>query len=132
MLVRRVEAHPSVAENGARVALMRGPLLYCAEEVDNIETDLRTVIPEEPSEFESRFESDVLGGVVTLSAPAIEIESMSAWRNTLYREKYSAGLDFPVAKTLELVPYFAWANREPGRMRVWIGHKRSPGLWEVI
>jgi DUF1680 family protein len=65
MPVRRVECHPYVTENTGRVALMRGPLLYCAEQVDNHDVDLRDLVLDgkEPT---VRFEPDLLGGVAVL------------------------------------------------------------------
>ena len=44
MLVRRIECHPYVTENTGHIALMRGPLLYCAEQIDNPSVDLRDLI----------------------------------------------------------------------------------------
>ena len=95
MDVRRVYADARVAEDAGRVAVMRGPIVYCAEEVDN---------PGIPSEYfhadkalskaaplSTRYEPDLLGGVVVVEGEGIR-----------------------------MVPYFAWDNREPGAMAVWL------------
>ena len=109
MPVRRVECHPYVAENAGRVALMRGPLLYCLEGVDNAGFDLRDVVLGADTEFSTTFRPDLLDGVVALRGEAEVVPPGDAWADRLYR---------PVEITA--VPYYAWANREPGPMRVWL------------
>ena len=69
MPVRRIECHPYVTENSGRVALMRGPLLYCAEQTDNPGVDLRDLLLES-KEPTVRFESDLLGGVAVVQGGA--------------------------------------------------------------
>ncbi|MEJ7815303.1 MAG: hypothetical protein WKF53_09010 [Rubrobacter sp.] len=64
--VRRVECHPYVTENTGRVALMRGPLLYCVEQADNLGVDLRDLVLEDAT-FSARFDPELLGGVVLTS-----------------------------------------------------------------
>jgi DUF1680 family protein len=70
MPVRRIESHPHVVENAGRVALMRGPLLYCVEQSDNPAAALDDVeLPDEAS-FRTDFRPELLGGVVALAAEA--------------------------------------------------------------
>lgn len=95
MDVRRVYADPQVAEDAGRVAVMRGPVVYCAEETDN------PGIPSEyfhadktlsrAAELTAKYEPDLLDGVVTIEGEGVK-----------------------------LVPYFAWDNRAPGAMAVWL------------
>ena len=120
MPVRRVECHPYVSENEGRVALMRGPILYCAEQTDNPDIDLHILMlaNEDPS---TRFEPDLLGGVVVLDVGAQIVEPDDGWEGRLYRNVHRRGRNVkPGATKLTAVPYFAWANREPGSMRVWL------------
>jgi uncharacterized protein len=119
--VRFVECHPYVAENAGRVALMRGPLLYCVEQTDHPGLDPRDLIVPAGSEPSVRFESDLLGGVMTLAVRAEVVAPEPAWENRLYRP-VSAHPGDKRAEAVELkaVPYYAWANREPGAMRVWL------------
>ena len=120
MPVRRVECHPYVAENAGRVALVRGPLLYCAEQIDNPGVDLRDLVlnGEEPT---VHFEPDLLGGVVVLQAEAQLDAPDDGWKNSLYRTVHPREGDAQTrATTVTAVPYYAWANREPGTMQVWL------------
>ncbi len=119
MPVRYLEAHPYVFEAAGRVALARGPLLYCAEGLghDAAIKDLR--VPEKPEQFEV-VPSDELGGVVLLQAEASALEPEAGY---LYRT-VRARADKAASKTLTAVPYYSWANREAGPMQVWL---RRPG-----
>jgi hypothetical protein len=97
MPVRRVIAHPSVQADAGRMALQRGPLVYCAEGIDNGGTAISLVIPEKAA-FAPEFRAALLKGVVVLKGKA-------------------AGRD------VTLIPYYAWANRGPGEMQVWFKQK---------
>ena len=94
MPVRIVAADPRVKEDEGLRAVQRGPLVYCLEETDNPE-DFDGLCIREDTPFEPAFEPDLLGGVVSLGA--------------------GAG-----GHALKFIPYYAWDNREPGRMKVWI------------
>jgi DUF1680 family protein len=102
MPVRTVGAHPLVEDAVGKVALQRGPLVYAAEAIDNDGSVLDLSIEVEP-EFETSFESELLGGVTIIRGRA----ARSAW----------AG---PSRHTLVAIPYFAWANRGAGEMAVWL------------
>jgi len=120
MPVRRVECHPYVAENAGRIALMRGPLLYCAEQADNQGVDLRNLVlnGEEPT---VRFEPNLLGGVAVLQVEARSAAPDAGWEDCLYRTMHPHEGDTRTrATSVTAVPYYAWANREPGSMRVWL------------
>jgi uncharacterized protein len=99
MPVRRVVAHPSIADDVGKVALQRGPLVYAAEAVDNDGAVLDLSIQPEP-DFQAAFDPDVLGGVVVLRGRAARAGAAD--------------------HELVAVPYFAWANRGPGEMAVWL------------
>ena len=89
-----VAADPRVKEDEGYRAVQRGPLVYCMEAVDN-PGDYETLHLKDGLKFESAWETDLLRGVVTLTA----------------------NVD---GRPLKLIPYYAWDNREAGRMRVWI------------
>jgi DUF1680 family protein len=114
LVVEKIWAHPEVREDVGRVALMRGPLLYCLEGADN-PLSLNRLRSPEAQRFECRFEPALLGGVTTLSARA-EADAIADWTQTLYRTRPTE--TEPVSITA--IPYFAWDNREPGEMLVWI------------
>lgn len=111
MPVRLVQAHPAVHEDCGRVAVMRGPLVYCLEECDNGKylKDIRLCAGGRRSvEFNEE-----------LGAPAIRIQATRReWPENapLYME-YEA----PARREAEayFVPYYAWANRDEGEMLVW-------------
>jgi DUF1680 family protein len=138
MPVRILESHPYVLENAGRVALSRGPILYCAEAADNPslvlrDLDLRQVAITLDHPVSAVFRPDLLGGVVVLTAPAETCPTDPVWEKALYRSLPlpSAGpaRSFtrqvpPAPYPLTLIPYFAWANRDPGQMQVWL--KTSP------
>jgi DUF1680 family protein len=120
MPVRRVECHPYVAENTGRVALVRGPLLYCSEQTDNPRVDLRDLLLES-KEPAVRFEPDLLGGVAVVQGEARSAAPGEGWEDRLYRTvRPREGHKGTVATRVTVVPYYAWANREPGTMRVWL------------
>jgi DUF1680 family protein len=114
MTVERLRAHPEVRQDVGRIALMRGPLVYCLEGADNPISLNRVRVPDR-ARFKSRFEPDLLGGVVTLSAKA-QADGTADWTDTLYRREPAKAEAMPI----KAVPYFAWDNREPGEMLVWL------------
>jgi DUF1680 family protein len=121
MPVRRVEGHPDVAENVGRVALMRGPLLYCLEGVDNPEADPRYVTLPPAAEIAEAFRPDLLGGVVALTAEATVAPPDAGWADKLYRPVAASGeAASPARAAVTAIPYYAWANRAAGPMRVWL------------
>ncbi|MBA3945049.1 MAG: glycoside hydrolase family 127 protein [Herpetosiphonaceae bacterium] len=121
MPVRRLESHPYAIENRDRVALMRGPLLYCIEQADLAGVELRDLVLPAGAIFEATFRSEMLGGVVVLTGDAEVVPPDAGWDNRLYRTTGSAG-EAATTRTVNLtaIPYYAWANREPGMMRVWL------------
>ncbi len=100
MPVRLERADPRVKEDAGRAAVMRGPLVYCAEQTDNQGFDLcpeyfpAEITLDASAGFEARYEKDLLGGVTAITGGG-----------------------------LKLIPYYAWDNREPGAMAVWMKEK---------
>jgi len=106
MPVRRVRSHEKVVGNLGRVALQRGPIVYCAEAVDNNGQALNLILPNDASLKAER--ADLLGGVtiVTGQAKALHKEA----DGTVTERKH----------TLTAIPYYAWAHRAQGEMVVWL------------
>jgi DUF1680 family protein len=117
MQVRLIEAHPAVREDCGRVAFERGPIVYCLEEVDNGKYLWDILLPSNPRPI-SLFEQNLLGGIVTITADAFSRE-VEGWNQALYRP---AGSSRYLPRKIKAVPYFAWSNRSPGEMLVWIGY----------
>jgi DUF1680 family protein len=109
----RLYAHPSVRMDVGRVALRRGPLIYCVEEADNPGGPAqRLTLPREAPLKAER--ADLFGGVTMLKAPAKALAPSDG--AALYSTTPPATRD----ATLAAIPYFLWANREPASMQVWI------------
>jgi DUF1680 family protein len=119
---RRIVSHPRVAENAGRVALRRGPLLYCVEAADHPIGDVRDFVLPDDAEIVAAQRPEDLGGIVVLTADA-ELESAApGWDGALYRTLESSERDQPgrSSVTLTAIPYCAWANRGAGPMTVWL------------
>src|SRR6185437_5875892 len=114
MQAERSYANPNVQMDVGRVALRRGPLVYCIEEVDNGGPVQRLKLPRN-AELKSTTRADLFDGVVTITAPAKAINSAD-WKDTLYRSEPPGEGE----ATLTAVPYYLWANRGQGSMLVWV------------
>ena len=97
--VRRVRAHQRVEHDAGKIALMRGPLVYCLEAVDHPGQDIFQFVLPRSAALAAQPRGDLLGGVTAIAGEAL-----------------AAGKPVP----LVAVPYYAWANREKGPMLVWI------------
>jgi DUF1680 family protein len=113
MPAERMYAHPAVAADAGRVALRRGPLVYCVEQVDHA-VPLNSVVMPEHAELCASFDANLLGGVTVIRADALA--SDGNWDHQLYRETPPGVRPTP----LVAVPYAVWDNRTEGDMQVWI------------
>ena len=112
----RVEAHPAVRQNAGRIALRRGPVVYCIESVDN-GADLNGIALLPDPAFEVAFgKGRILGGVPVIRAKAVRTKPQGR-KDPLYGD---FGAWPRTACTVTAIPYFLWANRKPGEMLVWI------------
>ncbi len=111
MAVRKVIANPNVKDDEGRVALQRGPLIYCAEGVDNHGKTGNLILPENSS-FADEFRSDLLNGVVTLKGEALAV--------TIAPDGTMVGTQ---KQPFVAIPYYAWAHRGQGEMNVWFPEK---------
>lgn len=118
---RQVESHPYALENVGRVALMRGPLLYCVEAADHPGVDLRDLALPARAGLATEKRPGLLGSVVVLTAEGEVQPPDAGWSQRLYRSVGAAGSAVggrPVP--IIAIPYYAWANRAPGQMQVWL------------
>lgn len=115
MPVQTVRANPKVRPMLGRVALQRGPLIYCLEEVDNALTPLDRIALPEKLNWQTEHHAGLLGGVTVLRTTARALDDRP-WSDTLYRTQPDSYA--PVEITA--VPYCVWDNRAPGEMRVWL------------
>ena len=112
MPVRRVRSHNKVKANAGRIALQRGPVVYCFEGADNPQGVGNLVLPPDAT-FQTEYRGDLLGGVVTLTGLG------------KIRQPQENGTT--VLKDIEItaIPYYAWAHRSKNEMAVWL--PESPG-----
>ncbi|MDO5292392.1 MAG: glycoside hydrolase family 127 protein [bacterium] len=109
-----VRANPKVSENIGKVAIIRGPMVYCIEELDN-GRNLPSIYVDSAQKLKEQYEENLLGGVVTLTFQGEKLKEN--WKE---EELYSERKVLREAVSLKAVPYHVWANRQPGEMLVWI------------
>ena len=113
MPVRRILAHTNVADNLSMVALERGPLVYCAEGIDNDNQVMNLLIPEHTN-LSAEFHPDLLEGVSVITGNVTRFER-DPNQSEVKKE----------AHKLVAVPYFSWANRGETQMSVWLAQDIS-------
>lgn len=99
MPVKMVAANPLVKDDYGKRAIQRGPLVYCMEECDNKGNYDSSKLSGKTT-FKTNYEKNLLGGVVTISAS-------------------------DKSGTYHFIPYYAWDNREPGKMKVWVDYNSN-------
>jgi hypothetical protein len=114
MTVHRVYPSPRLWAASGKVAIRRGPLIYCMEEVDNGKglSDIQM----EDGVTNEKFVRDLLGDIIMIELPATRSVTSDGPLYTLKRPKREL-------TTALLVPYFAWSNRGIGEMTVYIRDK---------
>ncbi|MGO4107527.1 glycoside hydrolase family 127 protein [Paenibacillus sp. YAF4_2] len=110
-------AHPEIRANAGKVAIERGPLVYCLEEIDNT-SPLAAISLVTSSALEVNFDSELLGGAIVIEAEG-RLDEQGSWQEeTPYRPYGQQQASLPVK--LKAVPYYLWGNRQRGEMTVWI------------
>lgn len=108
-----VEASPLVDVDYGKVAVMRGPIVYCAEECDN-GAHLQCLHIGDEQSLTGKYEPNLLGGVYTIECAGARREIPES--KHLYNRRKASEFK---PQTIKLIPYFAWCNRAEGEMRVW-------------
>lgn len=116
MPVTLMRANPAVRADTGKLCVVRGPLVYSLEETDNGK-DLHLLRLPLQTAFEVHDEPQLLGGIRTIRCNAFR-RSKSFAEGQLYAPV--CGAEEMTETQLTWIPYFAWANREPGEMAVWI------------
>ena len=111
MEVRRVVANENVKDDIGKVALQRGPVIYCAEWVDNNGKAANIIIPNNAT-FTTEFKNDLLNGVEVIKSnvPAVVVSNDGNHIST-------------VNQSFTAIPYYAWAHRGKGEMMIWFPTK---------
>ena len=110
-----VHANPQVRVDSAKVAVVKGPLVYCVEEADNGE-NLSSVMVNTDQKIEETYDDELLEGCSVLHITGKKISEKGWNEGTLYQNRKAELEDVK----LTLVPYCYWGNRENGEMLVWM------------
>lgn len=115
--VQKYYSHPFVRNNVDRVAVQRGPFIYCLEGNDNEHYPLHLLKLNKESHFTIKQDNHLFEGAITIQASGVKEMVNPDEQVQLY------SLDNPVqtqTTKLNFIPYFLWANREENEMLVWI------------
>jgi DUF1680 family protein len=108
MPIRRVIANELVEADRGRVALQRGPIVYCAEWPDNPQGHVRNLMLADNTKLTAEFKPGLLGSVIVIKGNAVALEYDQQNKVIKSEQEFTA------------IPYYAWANRGSGEMIVWI------------
>lgn len=112
MPVRRVVAHEKVLDDAGRVAIQRGPIVYCAEGVDQKDGQVLSLVVADDTPLRSEFRKELLGGVQVVLGKARPV-----------RRTVEGTLAIGEEQQLVAIPYYAWAHRGPSPMAVWLARE---------
>lgn len=105
MPIRRVVAHEKVKNNLGRVALERGPIVYCVEGIDNNVDHVFNLFLDDAANLKAVYHKDMLNGIVVITGAVHYLKKDENER---------------VEKEFLAIPYYAWAHRGRGEMTVWL------------
>ena len=119
MEAHRIYAHPNLRADAHKIAIQRGPLVYCLEGADNGEP-LSSISLSEDGAFTETFDETLLGGAVVVEGSGSRI-NQEGWNGGLYGR-----VKAPVeAVAVKAIPYYLWGNRGSGEMKVWIPEDKA-------
>ncbi len=113
MQPREIRAIDKIADDRGKVAFERGPLVYCAEEIDNTIDPLHTII-DTSAPLDTQFVADKIGGICEIIAKGTAAE------------KHASSSSQQTLQTITLIPYYAWNHRGVGKMAVWLAATPAP------
>jgi uncharacterized protein len=119
-----IASNPRLQDNRGRVAVQRGPLVYCIEQLDQAGvtslSDLALTVGADPGkEFQVQTRKEMLGGIVALQHSGVYFDKPLS-QEPLYQPFGKDSAKGGRAVSITLIPYYAWANREPSAMQVWM------------
>jgi DUF1680 family protein len=117
MPVRRVYGNPQVRQQAGKVAIQRGPLVYCLEQADNGEGLHNLTLPAERAfrVFEGK---GIFAHKMLIQTEGYRRNPTDGTDQPLWQ--YDRATSTPQAQTLTFIPWFSWANRGEGEMRIWV------------
>lgn len=113
MPVRRVIANEKVEADLGRVAIQRGPIVYCAEWPDN-DGHVFNLVLDDKTPLHIKHQPDLLGGITVVQGQATALRYAGDGKTLLRRDH-----------ELTAIPYYAWAHRGTGEMAVWLAREDS-------
>lgn len=108
MPIRRLAAHANVKDDQNKLAIERGPLMYCAEWPDNQSGRVLNLMFPDSASLSGKFHPELLNGVYTIEGLGKSVSRISPTKVA----SFDANVKF--------IPYYAWAHRGSGEMMVWI------------
>lgn len=107
MDVRKVAAHENVVDDRGKIAYQRGPLMYCAEWVDNHNKKALNLMVPKDARVEAVYDPAYFNGMYVLKTTGQSLAHSGSGLQSTRTE-------------IKMIPYFSWAHRGPGQMMVWI------------
>ena len=114
MEIQKIIANNSVKDDRQRFALQRGPLVYCLEGPDNRDSVVQNIVVKKDAVFTMKYEPELLNGVDVLQT----IGSST-------RRQVNSDVLLRAEQEVTAIPYYAWNNRGPAEMEVWIAYNDS-------
>mgnify|MGYP000877960165 CR=1 FL=1 len=111
MNIHRVEANEKVKDDRGKIAIERGPVVYCLEGIDN-NNNLNTIILPDNASLSVKFQPAKLNGINEISGEAIVLEIATDGLSVLTKKQ-----------PFTAIPYYAWSNRGINQMKVWLPRK---------
>ena len=113
MLIRHVAADEKVAADRGRVALERGPIVFCVEWPDTPKGKVHSLLLPDDQPLTTRFDPTCLNGIQVIEGQGFNVVTNEFGHSVKHLQDFKA------------IPYYAWANRGPGEMVVWIPRSES-------
>lgn len=114
MEVQRIMAHEKVKADMNRFALERGPIVYCLEGPDNKDSTVQNIVVDKDAPVQAAYKSSLLNGVTVLEM-----------NGSATRRQLGSDVLLKATQPVVAIPYYAWANRGPGEMEVWIPYNEA-------
>lgn len=111
MDIQKVTANSNVKADIGRLALQRGPVVYCIESADQKDSTVMSIVADTNSVFNAVYKPNVLNGITELTFKGYEVTKDNQQTQQ---------------QTITAIPYYSWNNRGAGEMEVWIPYK--PGI----
>jgi len=105
--IRKINAHPDIADDRGKMAIQLGPVVYCLEAADYNDPHIFGLMMNKDTQLKYSWNANLLGGVNVISGPCSEFHMRGDVKETL-------------PSILKAIPYYAWSHRGFGQMEVWI------------